>query len=91
MFPAVNCGASFRAWQHASVPDLQANAVCRAHFFSSQRRDGGDAANLQAARRAVQELHESRVLGIHLAELRVGLVGDDFAGDHSDLFFDEYL
>jgi hypothetical protein len=39
----------------------------------------------------VQELHESSVWGIHLAEFPAGLVGDDFAADHADLFFDEYL
>jgi hypothetical protein len=73
------------------VPDLQASAVRGADLFSSQRGDARGAAYLHAARRALQELHESNVLGIQLAEFRAGLVGDDFAGGHADLFFDEYL
>jgi hypothetical protein len=69
------------------VPDLQANAVRGAYLFSSQRRDVGPATDLRVARRALQELHESSGLGIHLAEFRAGLVGDDFVADHPGLFF----
>jgi hypothetical protein len=70
---------------------MQASAVRGAYLFSSQRGDGRGAAYLRLARGIVQELHESSLLGIHVAELRTGVVGDDFAADYSGLFFDEYL
>ena len=62
-----------------------------AYLFSSQCGHGDSAAYLHAARRIVQELHESGVLGIHVEEFRAGVVGNDFAADHADLFFHEYL
>ena len=73
------------------MPNVQANAVCGDYFFSSQCGNGRGAAYIHIARRVVQELHESSVSGIHVAEFRAGMVGDDFAGYHADLFFDEYL
>jgi len=73
------------------MPDVQADAGRRAYLFSSQCGDAVFAAYLRAAGRAVQELHESRILGIHLAEFLAGVVGDDFAGDHAYLFFHEHL
>ena len=73
------------------MPDLQASAACCAYIFPSQRGYAVSAADIHVARRVVQELHEPSVLGIHVAELPAGLVGDNFAGDHPGLFFHEYL
>lgn len=89
--PAVTGGTGFSSRQHAAVPDLQANAVCRGDFFSSQRGDADSAADLHPARGFVQELHEPSVLGVYLEEFCAGVVGHDFAVDHAGLFCDEYL
>ena len=87
----MTCGAGFSSGQHAAVPDLQTNAVCRAYFFSSQRGDVDSAADLHVARGFVQELHEPSVLGIYVEKFCAGLVGNDFAADHAGLFCDEHL
>ena len=73
------------------MPAVQANAVCGADLLLSKRGDVRGPAYVQIARRVVQELHESSVLGIHLAEFLAGVVGAVFALAHSDLFCDEYL
>lgn len=89
--PAVNRGSGSSSGRHAALPDLQTSAGRGADIFPSQCGDGDFAPYLHIARRVVQELYESRVLGIHLAELAAGMVGDNFAGDHPGLFFHEYL